>query len=177
MDRTMYCVPCKEDLRDMFKDIIGKTITCDVMYDKWNDYLMLDVHKKDAVHLSSEKQVKQVPCGNCSTESQTSPDNRNTNHLKQEKRQNGRRFKEAGEPMFTLTGQDIHGIYNGKTIRNLTPTEYFRLMGFLEDEINLEGISNTRRYNLAGNGWDVNLVSKIFKQMFVFPEKGGQNEE
>lgn len=27
-----------------------------------------------------------------------------------EKRQNGRRFKENGEPMFTLTGQDRHGI-------------------------------------------------------------------
>ena len=27
-----------------------------------------------------------------------------------EKRQNGRRFKEYGEPMFTLTGQDRHGI-------------------------------------------------------------------
>lgn len=27
-----------------------------------------------------------------------------------EKRQNGRRFKEDGEPMFTLTGQDQHGI-------------------------------------------------------------------
>jgi len=27
-----------------------------------------------------------------------------------EKRQNGRRFKEPGEPMFTLTKQDIHGV-------------------------------------------------------------------
>jgi len=27
-----------------------------------------------------------------------------------EKRQNGRRFKEAGDPSFTLTGQDIHGV-------------------------------------------------------------------
>ena len=26
------------------------------------------------------------------------------------KRQNGRRFKTEGEPMFTLTGQDVHGI-------------------------------------------------------------------
>ena len=27
-----------------------------------------------------------------------------------EKRQNGRRFKKNGEPMFTLTSQDRHGI-------------------------------------------------------------------
>ena len=31
-------------------------------------------------------------------------------HDRTEKRQNGRRFKEDGEPMFTLTGQDRHGI-------------------------------------------------------------------
>lgn len=28
-----------------------------------------------------------------------------------DKRQNGRRFKDNGEPMFTLTGQDRHGVY------------------------------------------------------------------
>ena len=31
-----------------------------------------------------------------------------------EKRQNGRRFKEPGEPMFTLTAQDRHGVLVGK---------------------------------------------------------------
>ena len=51
-------------------------------------------------------------------------------------------------------------------IRKLTPTECFRLMGFLNDEINLDGLSNTRRYKLAGNGWDINVVSKIFERMF-----------
>lgn len=30
--------------------------------------------------------------------------------FRKDKRQNGRRFKEDGEPMFTLTGQDIHGV-------------------------------------------------------------------
>lgn len=34
-----------------------------------------------------------------------------------EKRQNGRRFKEDGEPMFTLTGQDRHGV----ELRQLIP--------------------------------------------------------
>ncbi len=51
-------------------------------------------------------------------------------------------------------------------IRKLTPKECFRLMGFLDDNINLDGLSNTQRYKLAGNGWDINLVSKIFKEMF-----------
>ena len=51
-------------------------------------------------------------------------------------------------------------------IRKLTPKECFRLMGFLNDEINLEGLSDTQKYKLAGNGWDINLVSKIFTQMY-----------
>lgn len=51
-------------------------------------------------------------------------------------------------------------------IRKLTPTECFRLMGFLNDEINLDGLSNTQRYKLAGNEWDINLVSLIFKEIF-----------
>src|SRR5699024_9764515 len=37
-----------------------------------------------------------------------------------EKRQNGRRFKEDGEPMFTLTSQDRHGI----AIREATKKGY-----------------------------------------------------
>jgi DNA (cytosine-5)-methyltransferase 1 len=77
-----------------------------------------------------------------------------------EKRQNGRRMKEPGEPMFTLTAQDLHGVaiiddtqafdgvrtYNeaptlraqrselkvtdGYRIRKLTPLECFRLQSY-----------------------------------------------
>ncbi|HEH6576615.1 TPA: DNA cytosine methyltransferase, partial [Clostridioides difficile] len=46
------------------------------------------------------------------------------------KRQNGRRIKESGEPMFTLTAQDKHGILKNGDIRRLTPKECFRLQGF-----------------------------------------------
>jgi len=49
--------------------------------------------------------------------------------------------------------------------RELTPRECFRLMGFFNDEINLDGLSDTQKYKLAGNGWDINLVSKIFRRM------------
>ena len=38
---------------------------------------------------------------------------------REKKRQNGRRFKNPEEPMFTLTGQDIHGI---KIIGNIYPS-------------------------------------------------------
>ncbi len=87
------------------------------------------------------------------------------------KRQNGRRFKEDGDPSFTITAQDRHGVLviNGREyfIRKLTPKECFRLMGFLNDEINVDGISNSQQYKLAGNGWDINLVSKILKNMIT----------
>lgn len=68
-------------------------------------------------------------------------------------------------------------VLNNFKIRKLTPKECFRLMGFLNDEINLEGISNTQQYKLAGNGWDINLVSKIFKQMFKLNREVKKIEE
>ena len=40
---------------------------------------------------------------------------------REKKRQNSRRFKNPEEPMFTLTGQDIHGV----AIRDLTTSETF----------------------------------------------------
>jgi DNA (cytosine-5)-methyltransferase 1 len=50
--------------------------------------------------------------------------------------------------------------------RDLTPQECFRLMGFVHDEIDISGLTKTQQYDLAGNGWDINVVSKIFQQMF-----------
>lgn len=50
-------------------------------------------------------------------------------------------------------------------VRKLTPTECFRLMGFINDEIKLDGLSDTQKYKLAGNGWEINIASKILKGM------------
>lgn len=49
--------------------------------------------------------------------------------------------------------------------RDLTPQECFRLMGFFNDEIDISNLKKNQQYDLAGNGWDINLVSKIFKSM------------
>ncbi len=89
--------------------------------------------------------------------------------------QNGNIYSIYGLSPTLRSGQGILGngigsnnspkiMGNNYRIRKLTPKECFRLMGFLNDEINLEGLSNTQRYKLAGNGWDINLVSKIFKE-------------
>jgi DNA (cytosine-5)-methyltransferase 1 len=89
---------------------------------------------------------------------------------RENKRQNGRRFKTDGEPSFTITGQDRHGVFNGMRIRRLTPTECERLMG-LQDGWTAKGIidgkevdiSDTQRYKMCGNGVVVNCVDYIYK--------------
>lgn len=99
-----------------------------------------------------------------------------------EKRQNGRRFKENGEPMFTLTSQDRHGVMIGNLriwgglqehqtpiletgirIRKLTPKECFRLQGWPDNyfykaqEVN----SDSQLYKQAGNGVTVTVIHAI----------------
>lgn len=77
----------------------------------------------------------------------------------------GHLFKEDRTTYCIDTG-NCQAIEYNTTYRKLTPKECFRLMGFVNDEINLEGLSDSQQYKLAGNGWDINLVSLIFKQMF-----------
>jgi DNA (cytosine-5)-methyltransferase 1 len=109
-----------------------------------------------------------------------------------EKRQNGRRFKEDGDPSFTLTSQDRHGLYDGAIIRRLTPTECERLMGLpdnwtkhgLGKDLNWQRpdthdlskamyekieISDSQRYKLCGNGVVVNVVEEIIKNIILCP--------
>ncbi len=64
----------------------------------------------------------------------------------------------------TSCGQAIE---KNKSWRRLTTKECFRLMGFVKDEINIDGLSDSALYKLAGNGWEINLISKIFEQMFL----------
>ena len=61
-------------------------------------------------------------------------------------------------------------IYDGSRWRVLTEKECFRLMGFINDEIKIT--NHKRDYKLAGNGWDINLASKIMKNML---KVGGLN--
>lgn len=84
------------------------------------------------------------------------------------KRQNGRRFKEDGEPMFTLTGQDRHGVMNDDRIRKLTPRECFRLMGFSDSDFEkCVGISDSQLYKMAGNSIVVNVLEAIYKNLLM----------
>jgi DNA (cytosine-5)-methyltransferase 1 len=79
------------------------------------------------------------------------------------KRQNGRRLKEDGEPMFTLTAQDVHEVVFSKTEeqegRRLTEVECERLQGFPDDWT--KGVSSTQRYKMLGNAVSVPVIQYI----------------
>jgi len=91
------------------------------------------------------------------------------------KRQNGRRFKENGEPSFTVTRQDRQGIFDGKIIRRLTPLECERLMGWpdnwtkwgIDEKGNIIELSDTQRYNLIGNGVVPQVISGIIENITI----------
>jgi len=111
------------------------------------------------------------------------------------KRQNGRRFKENGEPSFTLTAQDKHGVLVDKTDRVRVYSDGTRYeketlddgtVGDWEDVTNkairrltptecerlqgfpngwTEGLSDTQRYKTLGNAVTVNVIEDIMKAL------------
>lgn len=69
---------------------------------------------------------------------------------REEKRQNGRRFKDDGEEMFTLTAQDHHGV--AIEVKEATKQGY--AIAYEGDSINLSmPDSKTRRGRVGGGGW------------------------
>ena len=93
------------------------------------------------------------------------------------KRQNGRRMKEANEPMFTLTSQDRHGVQIDGRIRRLTPKECFRLQGWTDDDFENAKLVNSdnQLYRQAGNGVTVNVIETIAEKFGG--EKNGSSRE
>ena len=83
------------------------------------------------------------------------------------KNQNGRRFKNAGEEMFTLTGQDRHGVSDGLRIRKLTPRECFRLQGWTDEYFDRAAMvnSDSQLYKQAGNGVTVSVIQAIAERL------------
>lgn len=62
------------------------------------------------------------------------------------------------------TGMQQHTLHNAR-IRRLTPTECERLMGLPDGWT--DGVSDTQRYKLCGNGVVVNVVEEIVKRLFM----------
>ena len=73
--------------------------------------------------------------------------------------------------MFTLTGQDRHGVlineYNEYRVRKLTPKECFRLQGFPDEYFERAASVNSESqlYAQAGNSVTVNVIYEIAKRL------------
>lgn len=83
-----------------------------------------------------------------------------------EKRQNGRRFKEDGEPMFTLTAQDRHGVAVINPLKGKTKNGWH----FEQNIFDPEGLARTLK---AGGG--SGNIPKIIQKPRGF-NKGGEHE-
>ena len=68
---------------------------------------------------------------------------------------------------------EIHpNIYEGYFYRKLTPLECERLQTVPDNYT--QGVSNTQRYKMLGNGWTVDVICHILSHLYFF--KGDQNE-
>lgn len=92
-----------------------------------------------------------------------------------EKRQNGRRFKDNGEPAFTLNTQDMHGVQIDNLIRRLTEIECERLQGFPDDWTKfgdydgiVKEVAKTQRYKQLGNAVTTDMPRLIAERLSIF---------
>lgn len=82
-----------------------------------------------------------------------------------EKRQNGRRFKENGEPSFTLTGQDRHGVV--VNVKEATKQGYAECRVGGVDSVNLDRPDSTTRRGRVGIECANTLDCKCNQGIFV----------
>ena len=100
---------------------------------------------------------------------------------RENKRQQGRRFKENEEPMFTITAQDRHGVMRYGRVRRLMPIECWRLQGFTDEQFYkavATGLKDGRLYKMAGNAVSVPVISALGMFIKSIAEKhniGGEN--
>ena len=84
------------------------------------------------------------------------------------KRQNGQRSSD-GKKSYTLTAQDRHGVLIDGYIRKLTPIECERLQtlpdNYTKGEVGDKEISDSQRYKMLGNGWTVDVIAHILKNV------------
>ena len=73
-----------------------------------------------------------------------------------------RRGRVIHQKSATLTTHGDEGVYS-KVIRKLTPIEYERLQTLPDNYT--EGVSDSQRYKMLGNGWTVDVIAHIFSFM------------
>ena len=82
-----------------------------------------------------------------------------------------RRGRKMGSKSIALTATPFeYGWWNGETYRKLTPVECERLQTVPDSYT--EGVSNSQRYKMLGNGWTVDVIAHIFKHIIYHPPFG-----
>ena len=64
----------------------------------------------------------------------------------------------------------VYAIIEKTSIRKLTPSECFKLMGFTQADVQMlsaNKISNTQLYKMAGNSIVVDVLMAIFKELYL----------
>ncbi|HHZ9477135.1 TPA: DNA (cytosine-5-)-methyltransferase [Enterococcus faecalis] len=101
-----------------------------------------------------------------------------------EKRQNGRRFKDDGEEMFTLTAQDKHGVaiiqksrgYNDGGIYKVAPTvtsNSWHENNFLKDSIRIRKLTPRECWRLQGfPDWAFDKAKKVNSDSQLYKQAG-----
>ena len=167
-----------------YTQINGQVALCQTgrQYANWNGNFVADYRVDEGLR------IRRDGCSPCLKEQlrppqQDSPSNRIIIHSMQPRSEDRPSFKKAREEGKPYPGGYGHlkredglsycldtvvsqSLQVNERYRQLTPRECFRLMGFLNDEINIDGIADSKLYKLVGNGWDINLVSKIFKGLY-----------
>ena len=72
-------------------------------------------------------------------------------------------FKDKSPTLLSNSWEHNNHIYNGCKLRRLTPIECERLQT-IEDDYT-EGVSNTQRYKMLGNGFTVDVIVHILKYL------------
>lgn len=101
-----------------------------------------------------------------------SPNKRVIGNLNTHTKEGKRQFTELTSRIYnvnnkcsTLTavsgGHQEKKIYDGEGVRKLTPLEYERLQTLPDGYT--EGVSNSQRYKMLGNGWTVDVIAHILK--------------
>jgi DNA (cytosine-5)-methyltransferase 1 len=90
----------------------------------------------------------------------------------------GKGHTEEGDPMFTLTGTDIHAVSHAEptmAVRRLTPLECERLMGWPDDHTRYKADgteqADTHRYKQCGNGVASPVAQWIAKHLLKLEEQ------
>jgi site-specific DNA-cytosine methylase len=79
-------------------------------------------------------------------------------------------FKEKNKfSALRVCTKDNYATLDGVTWRKITPIECERLQTLPDNYT--EGVSNTQRYRMLGNGWTVDVIAHIFKYIKEIPDE------